>query len=206
MEFIDVYDKAGNRVSTCERGSITEEIKKYSLKYGEANYALPVVHLMLANTKGQLYIVKRGAKDENPFLFDKTVGGHVTAGESFDESLKREALEEISVDIIISDIVNYPYVKRDVDLNKQAVVRPIDFQFWSKSIRMTSKGDSFIKRDRVLTYFGVYDGGLNFGDGEAVGYINISINDLKEEFKRHSSEYTEDLKSIIDKYEWYLSK
>jgi isopentenyldiphosphate isomerase len=58
-----------------------------------------VIHLHLFDGAGRLYLQKRGMrKDTNPGLWDTSVGGHVSAGESVHDALLREAGEELSVD------------------------------------------------------------------------------------------------------------
>jgi isopentenyldiphosphate isomerase len=58
----------------------------------------PVVHLHVFNEKGELFLQKR-AKNKliQPNMWDTAVGGHISINETIEESLKREALEEIGI-------------------------------------------------------------------------------------------------------------
>jgi isopentenyldiphosphate isomerase len=58
----------------------------------------PVVHLHVFNPAGELYLQKRSAKkDIFPNLWDTSVGGHISLGETPDEAVLREAREEIGL-------------------------------------------------------------------------------------------------------------
>ena len=58
----------------------------------------PVVHLHLVNSRVELCLQKRSSrKDLYPGLWDTAVGGHVSFGESIEETLYREAGEEIGL-------------------------------------------------------------------------------------------------------------
>lgn len=60
----------------------------------------PVVHLHVFNSEGKLYLQRRSMKkDIAPGLWDTSVGGHVDYGESLDEAVRREAKEEIGLNI-----------------------------------------------------------------------------------------------------------
>ncbi|MBQ0057606.1 MAG: NUDIX domain-containing protein [Bacteroidales bacterium] len=63
-----------------------------------------VVHLHILNAAGELYLQKRSMrKDIQPGKWDTAVGGHIDFGEHVVEALKREAREELTLDI--SDFV-----------------------------------------------------------------------------------------------------
>jgi isopentenyldiphosphate isomerase len=52
----------------------------------------------LFNSKGELFLQKRSlTKDLLPGYWDTSVGGHVSPGESANEALKRETLEELGL-------------------------------------------------------------------------------------------------------------
>jgi 8-oxo-dGTP pyrophosphatase MutT (NUDIX family) len=53
------------------------------------------VQLLLVGADGRILLQRRRHDRENGDLWDKSVGGHVLAGESFDHALVREANEEL---------------------------------------------------------------------------------------------------------------
>jgi len=82
-------------------------IEPSGLVYGQATRAWchsgakplhPVVHLHLIDREGRIFLQKRSmAKDLLPGYWDTAVGGHVTYGELAEESLYREAAEELEL-------------------------------------------------------------------------------------------------------------
>ncbi len=60
----------------------------------------PVVHLQVLNDRGEIYLQRRPAwKDIQPNRWDTAVGGHVDFGETIDEALRREAFEELGIEL-----------------------------------------------------------------------------------------------------------
>lgn len=60
----------------------------------------PVVHLHVINKQGDVFLQKRAEnKDIQPGKWDTAVGGHMHLEESILEALKREACEELGLDL-----------------------------------------------------------------------------------------------------------
>lgn len=60
----------------------------------------PVVHLHVFDTSGRLFLQKRPAwKDIQPNKWDTAVGGHIDLGENVEQALRREAEEELGIQI-----------------------------------------------------------------------------------------------------------
>jgi isopentenyldiphosphate isomerase len=58
------------------------------------------VYLHIVDKNGHLYLQKRAAdKDRYPGRWDTSVGGHVAPGESPEEAIRREAREELVIDL-----------------------------------------------------------------------------------------------------------
>lgn len=69
-----------------------------------------VVNAFVQNDSGQLWIPRRSeTKRIFPLCLDASMGGHVAAGESYQEALKRELFEELRIDI---DKVAYQEIGR----------------------------------------------------------------------------------------------
>jgi isopentenyldiphosphate isomerase len=83
-ELLNVYDAAGTIVGARPR----REAKASGLAVGAVN-------VLLANAAGEVLLQRRPLDKENGGRWDKSVGGHVRAGETFDETAVREAGEEL---------------------------------------------------------------------------------------------------------------
>jgi 16S rRNA (adenine1518-N6/adenine1519-N6)-dimethyltransferase len=63
------------------------------------------VHILIFNQVGDVYLQQRSRwKDRHPLKWDSSVAGHVTAGENYDETARRELKEELGVDVSLERI------------------------------------------------------------------------------------------------------
>ena len=83
-EPLNVYDAEGVVVGAMPRAAA----KRSGLAVGAVN-------VLLASVSGEVLLQRRPADKENGGLWDKSVGGHVGAGEDFDRTAVREAGEEL---------------------------------------------------------------------------------------------------------------
>ena len=98
-------DRPGYRPKA--RGEMLPLIEPSGLVYGQASRAWchsgsrvlhPVVHLHIIDQEGRIYLQKRSkTKALLPGMWDTAVGGHITYGEYAQESLFREAAEELGL-------------------------------------------------------------------------------------------------------------
>ena len=89
MEMFQLVDRDGSPIGQASRQEC----------HGNPLLIHLVIHLHVLDAEGRLYLQKRGMqKDTNPGLWDTSVGGHVSAGESIQDALLREAREELSID------------------------------------------------------------------------------------------------------------
>ena len=66
------------------------------------------VNLLLVNTRGEVLLQRRPLDKENGGRWDKSVGGHVAAGEDFETTARREGGEELFDDATSARVVVVP--------------------------------------------------------------------------------------------------
>ena len=89
-ELLQLVDRLGNPVGTAPRSEC----------HGNPELIQAVVHLHLFDKAGRMYLQKRAAsKDIFPGRWDTSVGGHVAPGETPDQAIRREAREELGIDL-----------------------------------------------------------------------------------------------------------
>lgn len=98
-------DRPGYRPKS--RGEMLPLMEPSGLVYGQASRAWchsgsrvlhPVVHLHIIDQEGRVYLQKRSkTKALLPGFWDTAVGGHITYGEYAQETLFREAAEELGL-------------------------------------------------------------------------------------------------------------
>ena len=67
------------------------------------------VHVLISNEAGDVYLQQRSRwKDRHPLKWDSSAAGHVAAGESYDETARRELREELSVSGSLQKISKLP--------------------------------------------------------------------------------------------------
>jgi 16S rRNA (adenine1518-N6/adenine1519-N6)-dimethyltransferase len=63
------------------------------------------VHILIFNQVGDVYLQQRSRwKDRHPLKWDSSAAGHVTGGENYDETARRELKEELGVDVPLERI------------------------------------------------------------------------------------------------------
>jgi len=63
------------------------------------------VHILIFSAGGDVYLQQRSRwKDRHPLKWDSSAAGHVTAGETYDETARRELKEELGVDVPLKRI------------------------------------------------------------------------------------------------------
>jgi 16S rRNA (adenine1518-N6/adenine1519-N6)-dimethyltransferase len=63
------------------------------------------VHILIFNQVGHMYLQQRSRwKDRHPLKWDSSAAGHVTAGESYDETARRELKEELRLEVPLERI------------------------------------------------------------------------------------------------------
>ena len=153
MELWDLYDK--HRVKngkTMVRGSAFEP-ECYHM----------VVHACIFNTRGEMLIQQRQPfKAGWPNLWDITVGGSATKGDSSQTAMERELFEEIGLKLNLQEMrphltINFDYgfddiyiIEKDVDINS-LVLQPEEVQ----CVKWATKEDilDMIQNGEFIPYY-----------------------------------------------------
>src|SRR5258706_14093985 len=106
-ELVDVIDGAGNVVGVTTR----EEMRAGRLPHR-------CVYLLLFDSRGRLFVHRRtAAKDVFPSFWDLCIGGVLATGESYDAGARREAREELGVDLEIRALFPFHYADPNTVVN-----------------------------------------------------------------------------------------
>jgi isopentenyldiphosphate isomerase len=92
-EQLNVYDPEGRVVGAAPRGAAKA-----------SGHAVGAVNVLILNERNEVLLQQRPRDKENGGLWDKSVGGHVSAGEEFDHTAVREAGEELFDDAASSRV------------------------------------------------------------------------------------------------------
>jgi 8-oxo-dGTP pyrophosphatase MutT (NUDIX family) len=151
-EPVTVFDGSGRPTGAQPR----DEAKRSGL-------ALGAVNLLLVNARGEVLLQRRPADKENGDRWDKTVGGHVDAGESFDETVVREAGEELFSDggspriRLARDATELERLIATTDLGQSAVFRREALQLNLRDVRLVPEGGLRNVVYHVASYLGRTD-------------------------------------------------
>lgn len=148
-EPVAVFDAAGRAAGSLPR----EQAKRSGL-------ALGAVNLLLANARGELLLQRRPTDKENPGRWDKSVGGHVDAGESFDQAVVREAGEELFADgasprvRLARDAAELARLLATLDLRREVAFRRAALQLNLRDVRLLPGGGVRNVVYHVASYLG----------------------------------------------------
>ncbi len=104
MELLDVYDDNGNVT-----GKVIERGNK-SLNKGE-HIAVGVI--FIENDNGE-YLIQKTSKEKGGYY--SSTGGHIDHGEIPNETIKREVLEELGIDISNDKVEEYGFINNGMAL------------------------------------------------------------------------------------------
>jgi hypothetical protein len=148
-ELLNVYDSAGAVIDARPRRAAKA-----------SGLAVGAVNALLVNSLGEVLLQLRPSDKENGGYWDKSVGGHVSAGEDFDTTLVREAGEEL-FDDAASPRVHLARSEREferllaeVDLRRDVVLRRASLQLNLRDVRRAPGGGL----RNVLYHLAIYPG------------------------------------------------
>jgi len=204
---LEIYDLKGELIGTQDRASFYREIKDEFAHTGRITRQVRRVTLLLKNTKGNIYLQKRSkSKSENSGLYDKTIGGHVKARNTFDMTMIQESAEELGFPAAVLPSEDYDQMLRNINLETIAILTQVEIHNNFQSRRVDRKGKIFVQPYISASYVGTYDGSLRFTDGESSGIEVFSLQELEKELEINAGRYTADLSFLVRRHKNFLSR
>jgi ADP-ribose pyrophosphatase YjhB (NUDIX family) len=151
-ELLNVYDAQGKVVGTRPR----RDAKRSGLAVGAVN-------VLLVNGRGEVLLQRRPGDKENGGLWDKSVGGHVGAGEDFDTTAQRETGEELFDDAktplvrLVKTDDEWRRARSELDMSRCVLIRPVAVQLNLRDVRRAVGGGILNVTYHVGTYLGRTD-------------------------------------------------
>ena len=148
-ERLNLYDADGRVVGAKPR----REAKASGLAVGAVN-------ALVVDGRRHVLLQRRPRGKDNGERWDKSVGGHVSAGEQFDQTLVREAGEELFDDPrsprirLAASGEEYASLLGSADLAREVVVRRVAFQRSLRDVRVGADGTV----RNVLYHVAIYAG------------------------------------------------
>ena len=204
-ELLEIYKLDGTFVGNKDRKEFDDEIRREFKEKGAISKKVKTVRVLLMSSLGKIYLQKRSeTKNENSNLYDKTVGGHVTAGNSFELTVVKECAEELGFPATVISEKEFEQAIKSIDLKIAGILKKVDRIENFSSVRILKSGETFVQPYITEIYIGYYDGAIRFADGESSGVETFSIEQLKKEIVSNPAKFTEDLKFMVDKYSDFL--
>lgn len=178
-----------------------EQIENFE-KGEKPTRAVGIINIFIFDETGELFVQKRSDnKTHNAGMLDKTIGGHITYGDSNDYTVMVETVQELQVPSITlstdEDFKKTYHLLNDY-LNTVAVIKHIDTQ--AIELNKKIKGNEVPVLNKVHLYFGIYTGAVKTVDREAKGVLLYTLEDLEKEMKEFPNIFTDDLKQLIRRY------
>lgn len=204
-ELLEIFNMSGELLKVEDRKKFYSEIKKEYADDKKITKQVKRVLLILMNSKGRIFLQFRSKeKNENPGLYDKTIGGHVAAGDTFDISIVRECAEELGFPATIVPPEDFERSVKGTNTEIIGIFRKVDFTTGFISTRITQNNKLFKQAYQQSVYIGYYDGPIKFIDGECAGIKVFDMEDLKKDITTHPKFFTKDVIELITKYKKFL--
>lgn len=151
MEYVDIIDAKGKVLGRCS--------KQEAHTKGHLHYT---VISELKTSKGEWILVKQASDRQDAGQFVSPVGGHVSAGETLEDALKREAQEEIGLSGI-----TFSYIGQGI--YKRTVLGRIE--------------------NHLFVLYEIYSDEAPKLNHESVGFERFTTKELKEELKNNPDKF-----------------
>ena len=180
-----------------DRDAFYKEQVEVFKKTGKPSKACQVADVFLFTEDKEIILQKRSSKKtHNANLLDKSIGGHVTFGDTAFYTVIVETVQELKTpSIVLSTEEDF----QKTYLSTLAIIKQIDEKilFIPKLINK----EKIIIANNVHLFFGIYSGAIKPVDKEASGVLYYNLETLREEMKSNPDFFTDDLKFFLHNYE-----
>jgi len=186
-----------------ERGHFySEQIEEFK-KNGKPSRAVGIFNVLLFTEKKEIILQKRSNnKFHNPYLIDKTVGGHVQYGDSVFYTAMVETVQELQApSVVLRENENFATTYKTLrdNLESVAILKMIKQDIFS--LDKVINDEKITIANNVSLFFGIYGGTMKPADREASGILYYELDILREEMKKIPDLFTHDLHFFMENFE-----
>jgi isopentenyldiphosphate isomerase len=186
-----------------DRGHFYDEQIAEFKKNGKPTRAVGIFNVLLLTERGEVILQKRSRnKRHNPYLIDKTVGGHIQYGDTVFYTAMVECVQELKIPAVVlreNEDFGRTLEILSHSLESAAVLELVDNNIYE--IDNFFDGERISIAKNMWLFLGVYGGSVKPMDREASGVLYYEFDVLKDEMKKMPQLFTPDLHFIINKYE-----
>ncbi|MFA6424265.1 MAG: NUDIX domain-containing protein [Candidatus Magasanikbacteria bacterium] len=191
------------RAHPMDRGHFYDEQIAEFKKNGKPTRAVGIFNVLLLTERGEVILQKRSRnKRHNPYLIDKTVGGHIQYGDTVFYTAMVECVQELKIPAVVlreNEDFGRTLEILSHSLESAAVLELVDNNIYE--IDNFFDGERISIAKNMWLFLGVYGGSVKPMDREASGVLYYEFDVLKDEMKKMPQLFTPDLHFIINKYE-----
>ncbi|MFA6919115.1 MAG: NUDIX hydrolase [Patescibacteria group bacterium] len=199
-ELLDIYSFEGELVGQMEKKEFHNTIREEYKEKSSTSIRHKHVRIFLMTSRGRIILQRRSKwKGDNQGLWDKTIGGHVTSGDSFELTALKECAEELGIPATIVRPEDFENTVATTELGILAILKPLSLLDNYQSHRIHN-GEKWIETGISQFYIGYYDGAIRFIDSECCGLQVFNLEELEDEMQQYPENFTDDIKYIINKF------
>ncbi|MBT4870103.1 MAG: NUDIX domain-containing protein [Candidatus Diapherotrites archaeon] len=204
-ELLEMFSDEGELIGSMEKKKFHQTQRKEFFENGKVTSRHKAVKLILMTSTGRVILQRRSKwKGDNAGMWDKTVGGHVTKGDSFDLTMLKECAEELGIPATTVSKPEFEISVVTTDLHVLGILTKLSYLDFNKSNRKQKDGKVWTEPSMTQFYIGYYDGTIRFMDQESCGIQVFALDELEDEIKKNPDEFTDDIKYILDKFSDYI--